>query len=88
MAENSCSGCESRWGGLGRAHCSACHRTFSSVALFDRHRSSVGEHGECLNPEEIVHTRTGDVVMFLRNGIWSGPEQSEELKARLWGKAA
>lgn len=30
-----CGGCPSTWTALGAAHCSACHRTFSNVGLFD-----------------------------------------------------
>lgn len=30
--------CGKQWTGVSRAHCGACHETFNSVSLFDRHR--------------------------------------------------
>jgi hypothetical protein len=41
-----CAGCDNTWTALGRAHCSACHRTFSGLSSFDQHR----HHGECRDP--------------------------------------
>lgn len=41
-----------------QAHCGACHRTFSRVSNFDRHR--VG--GECVEPES--------VGLVLTNGLF------------------
>jgi hypothetical protein len=47
--------CKAKWSGVNSiAHCGACHETFSSVLLFDLHRSAVGEHGSCRWPERIV----------------------------------
>lgn len=83
----SCGGCAARWTGTGRAHCAAkgCHRTFSTASLFDQHRSAEGERGSCLDPEELTHGKTGARLMFLRDGLWCGPQMSEEVKARLFG---
>src|SRR6185437_810072 len=78
----SCNGCGTHWTGLSRAHCSACHQTFASSGLFDRHRSSSGDHGTCLNPASIIHTATGERVMFYREGMWRGPEMTEEQKIK------
>lgn len=33
-----CAGCGAEWVGLKLAHCATCHRTFTSVDAFDRHR--------------------------------------------------
>jgi hypothetical protein len=77
-----CGGCRNTWSGQSRAHCSGCHRTFSGYLLFDRHRSAIGEHGACLDPEAITNIQTGERVMSLRSGIWSGPEMSAEQKIR------
>lgn len=73
--------CGARWIGLAAAHCSACHRTFSGPALFDRHRAAYGEHGTCLDPTELRNS-CGYRVMFLRDGMWRGPEMTEERKKR------
>jgi hypothetical protein len=43
---NSCAGCDARWSGTATAHCSVCHRTFSGVTSFDRHRRD----GRCTDP--------------------------------------
>jgi len=41
-----CRGCSVHWTGLAVAHCGACHRTFSSVSTFDRHRAAKYAEGE------------------------------------------
>jgi hypothetical protein len=42
--------CGARWSGNVTAHCAAaCHRSFSGVTNFDRHR----RNGACLNPANI-----------------------------------
>ena len=47
-----CGKCVARWGGQSTSHCSGCHRTFSSLSAFDKHRT--GSHPEekraCLDP--------------------------------------
>jgi hypothetical protein len=72
-----CGGCLSTWSGLGRAHCGVggCHRTFTGVTAFDRHRSS----GGCANPV--------DLGMVLRDGgIWGAPAMTPEQAAEIWKK--
>jgi len=73
---------------LRAAHCGACHLTFSAAVLFDRHRHARGEHGGCLGPATLVHTRTGERIMFFRDGQWRGPEMTEEAKAARFGRRA
>lgn len=41
--------CGTRWSGTRTAHCSACHRTFTGVGPFDRHRRG----GHCLDPADV-----------------------------------
>lgn len=43
--------CGATWGGGSQAHCAACHRTFSTVGNFDRHRLTRND-GEriCVDP--------------------------------------
>lgn len=70
----SCSGCPARWTGANRAHCSnpRCHRTFAGVGLFDRHR--VGYR--CVDPATLPG-------MEFRDGLWRGPEATEDQRAAL-----
>lgn len=41
--------CGSRWSGGLTAHCAACHRTFSGIGPFDRHRRDDG----CADPATV-----------------------------------
>jgi hypothetical protein len=77
-----CAGCELRWGGANTAHCSGCHRTFSGLTAFDKHRT--GSHAlgarECLPP--------GDAGLALLAGrkyeCWGLESDGTEF----WGDAA
>ena len=82
MSGHTCGGCDNRWTGLAMAHCSACHRTFATVSLFDRHRSQCGPRGACLDPESLVDS-DGYRVMFHRGGMWRGKEPTEAERLRL-----
>lgn len=64
--------CKARWTGLGRAHCSGCHNTFSSVSLFDQHLTGVGA---CLSPESMRYR--------LFDEVWHGKEMSPEVRRQL-----
>jgi hypothetical protein len=80
-----CSGCHDTWTAGGAAHCTACHCLFSTPRLFDLHRSTRGgDHGSCLNPATVTRT-TGERVMFQRDGMWRGPEMTEEQKLARFG---
>ncbi|WP_437340034.1 FDXHR family putative zinc-binding protein [Mycolicibacterium conceptionense] len=50
-----CAGCDARWGGYNTSHCSGCHRTFTGLTAFDRHRD--GDHANstrhCVSPESV-----------------------------------
>lgn len=63
-----CSGCTTRWSGIGKAHCAACHRTFTTAKLFDRHRTKF----ECVDPASLVNTVSSNPIMELReDGTWA-----------------
>lgn len=79
-----CSACCAVWTGARAAHCSACHRSFASVGLFDAHRSIAGEHGVCRDPVSLTvqsGQRASEPVMVFRDGMWRSPEMSDEEKA-------
>lgn len=76
--------CGAKWTALNAAHCGSCHQTFSGSSLFDLHRSVAGPHGTCRGPSGITNNR-GERVMFYRNGMWRGPELTEDQKARFVG---
>ena len=52
---HACGRCENIWGGLNTAHCSGCHRTFTGLTAFDRHRD--GSHAKgtrhCVDPSTL-----------------------------------
>ncbi len=56
-----CGGCGGVWQSNALAHCGACHHSFGSVDLFDRHRSSSGDHGACVLPKREGIVMTGGV---------------------------
>lgn len=70
LTKITCGGCDNTWTGLSFCHCSAapvsspCHRTFSSLTMFDRHR--VG--GRCADPAD-----WGSDARLV-DGVWRGPE--------------
>ncbi|MGZ3715269.1 MAG: FDXHR family putative zinc-binding protein [Ktedonobacterales bacterium] len=72
-----CGGCDTRWRGLGAAHCSGCHKTFTSVAAFDKHRrgSHANNTRHCVDPESIglVPARR-DWPGWQLPGTWTGPD--------------
>jgi len=80
-----CSRCGSTWTALSAAHCGECCVTFSGVNLFDRHRYVTRDHGGCVDPAEMMEK--GRRVAFYRNGMWRGPELSEEQRNQLYGRS-
>jgi hypothetical protein len=46
-----CPRCARQWSGLAQCHCTVCHRHFSTVALFDRHRAGHGRT-TCTDPAD------------------------------------
>jgi len=56
-----CGGCDHKWSGLLIAHCDACHKTFTTIKTFDRHRDS----GMCRNPK--FARRTDGKPLFKRS---------------------
>lgn len=64
-----CGGCDSRWTGTTRCHCSAsgCHQTFGGLAAFDRHRLN----GKCLKPALLRNGMTGELLLKQNErGVW------------------
>jgi len=62
-----CNGCAHRWTGLSACHCPACHRTFTGIGAFDRHRCA----GACQPPANVGLVR-------IRRGRWQGWGQPGE----------
>lgn len=73
----SCGGCEARWRGIGIAHCATCHRSFSGIRLFDKHR----RRDRCVDPLDILDPQ-GYLLMNLIEGVWRG-HADEAMRARL-----
>lgn len=62
----SCGGCDTRWNGTAKAHCSGCHRTFSTTKIFDSHR----KYYKCVDPSSIG--------LNLSEGVWSYPPKGDD----------
>jgi hypothetical protein len=85
---NTHAACGTTWTAASAAHCSGCCRTFSGVALFDRHRSKAGgEHGSCIDPATLTDTNDTPICEQ-RDGMWRGPEMTEEQKLARFGARA
>jgi hypothetical protein len=71
------------WTGSRRAHCGAggCHRTFTSVSAFDRHRARA-EDGDivCVDP-----LSDGLGLVLREKGMYGYPKMSEEQRAQAFG---
>ena len=73
-----CRHCGTTWTGLRLAHCAECHRTFSSVSTFDKHRARkqsgskgekrviLREYGQCYDPAD-------DSMVQNDRGHWAMP---------------
>jgi hypothetical protein len=81
----SCGGCGAQWSGVSAAHCGGCHETFAGVGLFDEHRSQHGERGACRRPAEVMKAN-GERVLWLRDGMWRGPEMDDATKRVAFGR--
>ena len=78
-----CSGCPHWWTGLRACHCASCHRSFSGLTSFDKHRdgSHVKATRHCVNPATLF-TEDGESMLVLtqKNGwdCWSQPGSWED----------
>lgn len=77
--KHSCSRCSFTWTGLRIAHCAGCHRTFSTPANFDIHRSRY----RCHDPASITYSsesvREGELRLKLGSrGVWIGNTDRKE----------
>ena len=84
-----CPRCDTRWGGPLTCHCTACHRTFSGITAFDKHRTGSHTKGRsCLDPETAVFERADGTTWglvklgrryecwgFENDGYWGSDEQ-------------
>lgn len=61
--------CGRKWAGLREAHCTLCHRQFSTVRNFDAHRINRGPVTECVDPLTIPG-RDGKRRMRIRESAW------------------
>jgi hypothetical protein len=53
--------------GLKACHCAACHRTFTSVEAFDRHRQGDYDARSCLDPS-LMRRQDGQPLYELHAG--------------------
>jgi len=75
-----CSRCDGWWSGLTSAHCSNCHRTFTSVSAFDMHRA--GSHAKgtrhYVDPASVVLVPAGrGWPGWSLPGTWRGPDDAD-----------
>jgi hypothetical protein len=72
-------GCPALDPGSRASHCAACHRTFSNLALFDRHQDwgQGWDSGVSCRPPEALG------LVRAPNGTWWVPERLEGLTGRL-----
>ena len=65
-----CGGCTTRWRGISRCHCGACHETFTSITGFDMHRKA----GRCVPPAAAGLIQRSDDLWrkdeWQRSGLW------------------
>jgi len=86
-----CGGCDTTWTGTSPCHCGGsggCHRTFGSARYFDAHRVQYGDRGSCADPATVTiqtGTHAGEPFMVLRDGMWRGPEMTDEQKLARFG---
>lgn len=50
-----CARCDKWWAGTGPHHCGKCHRTFTSLSAFDKHRDGNHANGtrHCVEPQKV-----------------------------------
>lgn len=68
-----CNGCTSWWTGLSACHCAGCHRTFSSISAFDKHRDGSHVKGtrHCVDPATLRSKKTGEALLVLVDKGWA-----------------
>ncbi len=54
-SEFMCPRCQAAWNGLKTCHCAACHRTFTAITAFDKHRRGTYEPDtrHCVDPQTV-----------------------------------
>jgi hypothetical protein len=92
MVRVHCGGCDASWTGLGKAHCAACHFTFSGVTAFDMHRRHARVHpvtgdrtdppyGFCVKPWLVTDSTGHGMLRRDPDGVW---RSATERPAGLW----
>jgi len=58
---HACGRCPNIWGGLNTSHCGACHRSFTGLSAFDKHRDGSHSAGtrRCVDPETVGLVNAG-----------------------------
>jgi hypothetical protein len=73
-----CARCDNWWTGLRACHCSACHRTFTGLEAFDKHRSGSHAAGtrHCVDPAGVglVPANKPWPDGWGYPGTWRGPD--------------
>lgn len=73
-----CPRCPNWWTGTRSGHCTACHRSFTSIAAFDKHRSGSHAHGKrhCVDPETAgLVPADREWLGWSLPGTWTGPTE-------------
>ena len=67
--------CGDRWTGTSKCHCSGCHRLFSTVTMFDRHRVNA----KCADPAtDMITPRDGSPprpAYVFKQGTWCSADE-------------
>ena len=71
-----CPRCPNWWTGMRSGHCTACHRSFTSIAAFDKHRAGSHSDGQrhCVDPESVGLVPADRAWPgWSLPGTWNGP---------------
>lgn len=86
-----CPHCDNQWSGLFSCHCggtAGCHRSFTSVTAFDKHRTGSHAYGtrHCVDPATLTD-KDGQPALVPADrawpgwsmpGSWHGPEDEDD----------
>ncbi len=77
-----CSGCTAKWTGLGRAHCSSCHMTYTGISAFEQHRGAISEGA----PRGFCHDPVSLGMVEREPNLWGSPAMTREQIEKAWPK--
>lgn len=71
--------CGATWTGQQKCHCAACHRTFSGLTTFDKHRTYVegADRRLCRDDDALAKLK----ITPREDGTYGGPPLTDEQKA-------